>query len=69
MYDFDTIIYVFFFIFRCAEAYMRKVLGVVAPMRYDSGPRIMMRDMMRVMTHVMIRVMMQFHDARHDVAS
>jgi hypothetical protein len=40
---------------------MRKVLGVVAPMRYDSGPRIMTR----VMTlHHGAR-----YDARHDAAS
>jgi len=33
---------------------MRKVLGVVAPMRYDSGPRIM------------TRVMTLHHGARYD---
>jgi hypothetical protein len=42
-------------------SYMRKVLGVVAPMRYDSGPCIMTR----VMTlHHGAR-----YDARHGIAS
>jgi hypothetical protein len=41
---------------------MHKVLGVVAPMRYDSGPRIMTRVMMYATT----RIMMLHYDARHD---
>jgi hypothetical protein len=53
--------------------YMHKVLGVVASMRYDSGPRIITRVMTRTMMCVMTRVITLrhdvCHDARHDDAS
>jgi hypothetical protein len=52
---------------------MRKVLGVVAPMRYDSDPRIMTRVMTlhhgARYTLVMTSVMTLHHDAHHRIAS
>ena len=41
---------------------MHKVLGVVAPMRYDSGPHIMTCIMTRIMTCVMTRIITLRHD-------